>query len=63
MIFGRVKELEKRAAELERNAKVHTWKYGEVDLAKLARIVEQLDAKTKAADEATSTARGITPDI
>ena len=47
MFFGRVKKLEKRVAELERNAKVHTWEYGEVDLAKLARIVEQLDAKTE----------------
>lgn len=63
MIFGRVKKLEKRVAELEHNAKVHTWEYGEVDLAKLARLVEQLDAKTKAADEATSTAREITQDI
>lgn len=47
MIFDKIRNLEKRVAELERNMKVHTWEYGEVDLARLARIVEQLDAKTK----------------
>ena len=62
MIFGKVRRLEKRVTDLERNSKVSTWSYGEVDLAKLARIVEDLDAKTKAADAVTSTAREITPD-
>lgn len=45
MFFNRIRDLERRVKALEQAQRTRTWKYGEVDLVKLARIVESLDKK------------------
>ncbi len=54
MFFKRIWDLERRVKTLEQAQRTQTWKYGEVDLVKLARIVEGLDGKQRTADAATS---------
>lgn len=62
MFFKRYRQLEKRISTLEQASKAVTWSHGEVGIAELARAVESLEQKIKAADEATSTAQTLTPD-
>lgn len=45
MFFKLIRDLERRVKALEQAQRTRTWKYGEVDLVKLARIVESLDKK------------------
>lgn len=45
MFFKRIRDLERRVKALEQAQQTLTWKYGEVTLVKLARIVEGLDKK------------------
>ena len=56
VIFKRVRDLEKRVKVLEQAQRTITWRYGEVDLERLARIVENLEAEKRAADAVTSAA-------
>lgn len=56
-----LRELQERMDNLEVRQTVQTWKYGKVDLLKLARIVENLDKKS-AVDAATPTAQKINRD-
>ena len=54
MFFSRIRKLEKRVADLERAQRTQPWIYGEVDLPRLARIVERMEIKQRTADAATS---------
>lgn len=45
MFFKLIRDLERRVKALEQAQRTRTWKHGEVDLVKLARIVESLDKK------------------
>lgn len=49
MFFSRIKKLEKRVAALERTQRTQTWAFGEVDLPRLARIVEEMEMRQRTA--------------
>lgn len=51
MFFKRIRDLERRVKALEQAQRTQTWKYGEVDLVKLARIVESLDKNQESVSE------------
>ena len=51
MFFKRIRDLERRVKALEQAQRTQTWKYGEVDLVKLARIVESLDKTQESVSE------------
>lgn len=51
MFFKRIRDLERRVKALEQAQRTLTWKYGEVDLVKLARIVESLDKNQESVSE------------
>lgn len=51
MFFKRIRDLERRVKALEQAQRTLTWKYGEVDLVKLARIVESLDKNQESVPE------------
>ena len=51
MFCKRIRDLERRVKALEQAQRTLTWKYGEVDLVKLARIVESLDKTQESVSE------------
>ncbi len=53
MFFSRIKKLEKRVTDLENAQHTHTWVFGEVDLPRLARIVEEMERRQRTADAIT----------
>lgn len=50
MFFSRIKKLEKRVTDLENAQHTQTWAIGEVDLPRLARIVEEMEMRQRTAD-------------
>ncbi|MCI7125905.1 MAG: hypothetical protein MR935_06900 [Agathobaculum sp.] len=50
MFFSRIRKLEKRVTDLENAQHTQTWAFGEVDLPRLARIVEEMEMRQRTAD-------------